>query len=55
MKVWQKALIIFVGGGISAVCAYLIPIHPEWVTALGALQVADLAIVAIITGYRPTV
>lgn len=54
MKVWQKALVIFLGGGISAVCTYLITVYPDWVAALGALQVADLAIVSIITGFRPT-
>ena len=53
MKTWQKALIIFVGCGLSAVCTYLTTIYPVWSTALGGFQVADLAIVATLTGFTP--
>ena len=53
MKTWQKALIIFVGCGLSAVCTYLTTIYPVWSTALGGFQMADLAIVATLTGFPP--
>lgn len=54
MKVWQKALIIFIGCGISGVCTFLTPLYPAWITALGAVQIAVITIVALVTGFKPT-
>ena len=54
MKMYQKVLIIFVGSGISAVLTYCTTILPVWATVFGGLQIADLATVSILTGWKPT-
>jgi hypothetical protein len=55
MKVWTKAIIIFVGCGLSAVLTYGTTLLPVWATVFGGLQIADLATVAILTGFKTTV
>ena len=51
MKIWQKALVIFVGCGASAVCTYFTSVYPVWATALGGGQMAILSIVGVLTGF----
>jgi len=54
MKTWLKILIIFVGCGLSAVFTYCTTILPVWSAVFGGLQIADLATVSILTGFKAT-
>lgn len=53
MKIWQKALIIFVGCGLQAVLTWATTQWPIWATVFGGLGIACIASVGILTGWPP--
>ena len=52
MKIWQKFLIIVIGCGLAAGLNYLSSVMPTWVLVFGSLNVAALATVGILTGWK---
>ena len=54
MKIWQKILIIFIGGGLSWALAFSSSVWPTYAMVLASLSTASTALVGVLTGFVPT-
>lgn len=53
MKLWQKALVVFVGGGIVWTLSYITSIKPDLAMVLSSANATIVGLVAFITGWQP--
>jgi hypothetical protein len=53
MKLWQKILIVFVGGGIVWTLSYLTSVKPELAMILSSANATIVGLVAFFTGFTP--
>lgn len=51
MKVWQKILIVFAGGGIVWALSYLTSIKPDLAMVLSSANATIVGLVAYFTGF----
>lgn len=54
MKLWQKLLVVFVGGGIVWSLSYLSSIKPDLAMVLSSANATIVGLVAYFTGFKPT-
>jgi hypothetical protein len=54
LKIWQKIMIVMIGGALSWGLAYCSSIWPTWAIVLASLSTASTATVGIMTGFIPT-
>jgi len=53
MKVWQKMLIVCIGGALSWGLTYSASIWANWAVVFASLNTAAIATVGILTGFIP--
>lgn len=54
MKIWQKILVVFIGGGIVWSLSYLSSIKPDLAMILSSANATIVGLVAFLTGWKPT-
>lgn len=54
MKLWQKVIIVFVGGGIVWSLSYLSSIKPDMAMILSSANATVVGLVAYFTGFKAT-
>ena len=51
MKIWQRVIIVFAGGGIVWTLSYLTSIKPELAMVMSSANAAIVGLVAFLTGF----
>lgn len=54
MKIWQKIVIVCIGGALAWGLAFCASIWTEWAVVLASLSTASTMTVGILTGWTPT-
>ena len=53
MKLWQKILIVFIGGGTVWALSYLSSVQPSLAMVLSSANATIVGLVAYLTGFTP--